>query len=185
MKAAMRSKKSGDVSCGAFMESFGMKTVLYPGSFDPFTNGHLDLVERAGQLFDRVVVAVAVNAAKSPIFTMRERCELIRESCAALAHVEVVAIDGLLVDSLDKYGAQAILRGLRAFSDFEYELQMALMNRTLRKDCETIFMMPTLKNSFVSSTLVKEVARLNGNFEEYVPPPVARALREKLGLAAR
>ena len=162
-----------------------MKTVLYPGSFDPFTNGHLDLVERAGLLFDRVVVAVAVNAAKSPIFTMQERCELMRQSCAKLEHVEVVAIDGLLVDSLNQFGADAILRGLRAFSDFEYELQMALLNRNLRKNCETIFMMPTLKNSFVSSTLVKEVARLHGDFEPYVPPPVAAALREKLGLAAK
>ena len=158
-----------------------MKTVLYPGSFDPFTNGHFDLVERAGLLFDRVVVAVAVNAAKSPIFSMSERCELIRESCAALNHVEVVAIDGLLVDSLEAYGADAILRGLRAFSDFEYELQMALMNRNLKRSCETIFMMPTLKNSFVSSTLIKEVARLGGDIEKYVPPPVARALKRKLG----
>ena len=159
-----------------------MKTVLYPGSFDPFTNGHLDLVERAGLLFDRVIVAVAVNAAKSPIFTMQERCDLIRESCTNLEHVEVVAIDGLLVDSLEHYGADAILRGLRAFSDFEYELQMALLNRNLRRNCETIFMMPTLKNSFVSSTLVKEIARLNGDFEKYVPPPVAAALHRKLNL---
>ncbi len=157
-----------------------MKTVLYPGSFDPFTNGHLDLVERAGLLFDRVIVAVAVNAAKSPIFSMQERCDLIRESCKNLDHVEVVSIDGLLVDSLEYYGADAILRGLRAFSDFEYELQMALLNRNLKKNCETIFMMPTLKNSFVSSTLIKEVARLNGDFEAYVPQPVADALRKKL-----
>ena len=159
-----------------------MKTVLYPGSFDPFTNGHLDLVERAGVLFDRVIVGVAVNAAKSPIFTMQERCELIRQSCAALEHVEVVAIDGLLVDSLEKLGANAILRGLRAFSDFEYELQMALLNRNLRRECETIFMTPTLKNSFVSSSLVKEVAKLGGDFEAYVPPPVAAALHRKLNL---
>ena len=159
-----------------------MKTVLYPGSFDPFTNGHLDLVERAGLLFDRVIVAVAVNAAKSPIFSMQERCDLIRQSCASLEHVEVVAIDGLLVDSLEYYGADAILRGLRAFSDFEYELQMALLNRNLKNRCETIFMMPTLKNSFVSSTLIKEVARLGGNFEEYVPAPVAQALKIKLGV---
>lgn len=158
-----------------------MKTVLYPGSFDPFTNGHLDLVERAGLLFDRVIVAVAVNAAKSPVFTMDERCELIRQSCKDLDHVEVVSIDGLLVDSLEYYGADAILRGLRAFSDFEYELQMALMNRNLKHQCETIFMMPTLKNSFVSSTLVKEVARLGGDFEGYVPVAVADALKEKLG----
>jgi pantetheine-phosphate adenylyltransferase len=159
-----------------------MKTVLYPGSFDPFTNGHLDLVERAGLLFDRVVVAVAVNAAKSPIFTMQERCELIRQSCAKLEHVEVVAIDGLLVDSLNQFGADAILRGLRAFSDFEYELQMALLNRNLRKNCETIFMMPTLKNSFVASSLVKEVAKLKGDFEQYVPEPVAKAVKAKLGI---
>ena len=160
-----------------------MRTAIFPGSFDPFTNGHLDLVERAGLLFDRVIVAVAVNAAKSPIFTMQERCDLIRESCAALDHVDVVAIDGLLVDSLEYFGADAILRGLRAFSDFEYELQMALLNRNLKRQCETIFMMPTLKNSFVSSTLVKEVARLGGNFEEYVPSPVANALKIKLGIA--
>jgi len=169
-------------SIGKKSKGNSMKTVLYPGSFDPFTNGHLDLVERAGLLFDRVIVAVAVNAAKSPIFSMQERCELIRQSCRDLEHVEVVAIDGLLVDSLEYYGADAILRGLRAFSDFEYELQMALLNRNLKRKCETIFMMPTLKNSFVSSTLVKEVARLGGNFEEYVPPPVAQALKKKLDI---
>ena len=159
------------------------RIALFPGSFDPFTNGHLDLVERAGLLFDRVIVAVAINAAKSPIFTMEERCALIRESCIGMKHVEVVAIDGLLVDSLEYFGADAILRGLRAFSDFEYELQMALLNRNLKRQCETIFMMPTLKNSFVSSTLVKEVARLGGAFEEYVPLPVANALKSKLGIA--
>ena len=156
-----------------------MKTVLYPGSFDPFTNGHLDLVERAGLLFDRVIVAVAVNAAKSPIFTMQERCELIRESCSSLEHVEVVSIDGLLVDSLEYYGADAILRGLRAFSDFEYELQMALMNRELLQGCETIFLTPQLENSYVSSTLIKEVARLGADYTAHVPPPVARALNQR------
>ena len=159
-----------------------MKTVLYPGSFDPFTNGHLDLVMRAGQLFDRVIVAVAINSAKNPIFTMEERCELIRESCRDLPHVEVVSFKGLLVDALEVYKANAVLRGLRAFSDFEYELQMALLNRNLKSQCETIFMMPTLKNSFVSSTLVKEVAKLNGDFTGYVPQVVADALRKKLDI---
>lgn len=157
-----------------------MKTVLYPGSFDPFTNGHLDLVTRAGALFDRVIVAVAVNSAKSPLFTLEERRNLIKESCAHLPHVEVVIFNGLLVEAMELYGADAVLRGLRAFSDFEYELQMALMNRNLLTSCETIFMMPTLKNSFVSSSLVKEVARLHGNFECYVPLPVASAVRAKL-----
>ena len=156
-----------------------MKTVLYPGSFDPFTNGHYDLVCRAAQLFDKVIVAVAVNAGKSPMFTLEERRHLIEQCCADLPSVEVVVIEGLLVDSLERYGVQAILRGLRAFSDFEYELQMALMNRNLRPQCETIFLTPTLKNSFVSSSLVKEIARYDGDYQAYVPAPVAEAIKKK------
>ena len=159
-----------------------MRSVLYPGSFDPLTNGHLDLIARASKLFDRVIVAVAVNSEKHPMFTIEERVEMIEEVCQSYNNVCAVPVCGLLVDAVEKYQASALLRGLRAFSDFEYELQMALMNRSLRNDCETIFMMPTLKNSFVSSTLVKEIARLNGDFEKYVPPPVAAALHRKLNL---
>ena len=153
-----------------------MKTVIYPGSFDPFTNGHLDLVERARRLFDKVVVAVAVNSGKNPLFTLEERRQLIVESCAHMPNVEVIAFEGLLVDAVKELKVDAILRGLRAFSDFEYELQMALMNRDLLKNCETIFLTPTVENSFVSSTLIKEVARLGGDFAVHVPAPVARAL---------
>ena len=153
-----------------------MKTVIYPGSFDPFTNGHLDLVERARRLFDKVVVAVAVNSGKNPLFTLEERRQLIVESCAHMPNVEVIAFEGLLVDAVKELKVDAILRGLRAFSDFEYELQMALMNRERLKNCETIFLTPTVENSFVSSTLIKEVARLGGDFAVHVPAPVARAL---------
>jgi len=157
-----------------------MKTVLYPGSFDPFTNGHLDLVVRAGLLFDQVIVAIAVNSEKSPMFTMEERKELIERCCRRLPHVKVVVFHGLLVDAIVQYQAQAVLRGLRAFSDFEYELQMALMNRSLRQSCETIFMMPTLENSFVSSRMVKEVAMLDADFHAYVPPEMVPPIEAKI-----
>lgn len=131
-----------------------MKTVIYPGSFDPFTNGHLDLVERARLLFDKVVVAVAVNSGKNPLFTLEERRQLIEESCAAMPNVEVIAFEGLLVNAVRELKADAILRGLRAFSDFEYELQMALMNRELLKGCETIFLTPPIgKLSFISTKM--------------------------------
>ena len=157
-----------------------MRNVLYPGSFDPLTNGHLDLIARASKLFDRVIVAVAINSEIHPMFSIEERVQMIEESCAAYANVRAVPVCGLLVDAVEKYQANAILRGLRAFSDFEYELQMALMNRSLRDDCETIFMMPTTNNSFVSSRLVKEVANLGADYTKYVPPAVALRIAEKL-----
>ncbi len=157
-----------------------MRTVLYPGSFDPLTNGHLDLIDRAVKLFDKVLVAVAVNSDKTPMFTIDERVQLIKESCAHYRNVEVVSFTGLLVLAVEMYQADAVLRGLRAFSDFEYELQMALMNRSLDDNCETIFMMPNAKNSFVSSRMVKEVAQLGGDFSQYVPPRVQKAIAKKM-----
>ena len=157
-----------------------MKSVLYPGSFDPLTNGHLDLVERASRLFDRVIVAVGTNLEKHPMFSREEREALFRECCRELPNIEVVSIDGLTVDALERFEANALLRGLRAFSDFEYELQMALMNRSLKEECETIFMTPTTNNSFVSSSLVKEVARHGGDFAQYVLEVVAEAIMLKL-----
>lgn len=161
------------------------KRVMYPGSFDPFTNGHLDLVERAAALFDELIVAVAVNMEKNPLFSIEERAGLIRECVGHLPNVRVITFQGLLVEAMSMSDAQAILRGLRAFSDFEYELQMALMNRSLKEKCETVFMMPTAENSFVSSRMVKEVATLGGDFSRYVPEPVHRALMRKLGGQAR
>lgn len=157
-----------------------MKRVIYPGSFDPFTNGHEDLVRRAAVLFDEVLVAVAVNQEKTPMFTIEERVRLIAECCADLKQVRVISFQGLLVDAVREYDAGAALRGVRAFSDFEYELQMAFMNRSLQPGYETVFLMPKVENSFVSSRVVKEVATLGGDFSAYVPETVRRAILEKL-----
>lgn len=158
-----------------------MKRVLYPGSFDPFTIGHFDLVERACKLFDEVIVGVAVNPGKNPLFTLQERADLIAESCKNFPNVKVVSFEGLLIDAVQNLQADAVLRGLRAFSDFEYELQMALTNRSMLDSCETIFMMPNANTSFISSHMVKEVALLHGKFEQYVPSVVADAVHKKLG----
>lgn len=154
-----------------------MRRVLYPGSFDPVTNGHLDLIRRAGRLFDEVFVAVAVNSDKNALFTSVERMAMLSESCRALPNIKIVEFQGLLVDAINYYQANAVLRGLRAFSDFEYELQMALMNRKLQEDCETIFMMPSSDNSFISSRLIKEIALFNGDFASFVPPVVVEKLK--------
>ncbi|MBR2435310.1 MAG: pantetheine-phosphate adenylyltransferase [Lentisphaeria bacterium] len=156
-----------------------MRTVLYPGSFDPVTNGHYDVVRRAASLFDKLVILVAVNGEKSPLFSFGERVELLKEVTKDIPNVEVLSYQGLLVDALAKFDACAVIRGLRAVSDFEYEFQMALMNRELNKNCETVFMMPSPEYSFVSSRLIKEIARCGGDISTFVPDCVARAIHNK------
>jgi pantetheine-phosphate adenylyltransferase len=156
-----------------------MKTVLYPGSFDPVTNGHFDVIKRASALFDKVVVAAAVNGEKTPLFTFDERVQLLKEVCKDIPNVEIVSFQGLLVNALAEFDACAVIRGLRAVSDFEYEFQMALMNRELNQKCETLFMMPSPDYSFVSSKLIKEIARCKGDISAFVPPCVADAIYAK------
>jgi pantetheine-phosphate adenylyltransferase len=158
------------------------RVALYPGSFDPITLGHLDILERAMEIFDRVVVSVLRNPDKQPLFSVEERVELIREATRTLdGEVEVDAFDGLTVEHAERVGAIAIVRGLRAVSDFESEFQMALMNRRLDPDIHTVFLMTSAPNVFMSSALVKEVCRLGGDISEFVPPPVAEALRRRIG----
>jgi len=158
-----------------------MKLAIYPGSFDPIHNGHLDVIERATRLWGRVLVAVAYNEAKDGFFTSDERVELIREATSHLDTVDVVSFHGLLVDFVRERKGDVVLRGLRAVSDFEYEFQMALMNRSLDESLETVFLMPSQENIYLSSRIVKEVARLGGQIEDFVPTVVRKALREKLG----
>lgn len=157
-----------------------MRTVIYPGSFDPLTNGHLDLVHRAAKLFDRVIVAITTNESKHPLFTLEERLKLVRESVKDLKNVEVETFQGLLVDYVESRQGDAIVRGLRAVSDFEFEFQLALTNRKLNERIETIFMMPKDTYTFLSSRIVKEVARLGGNISGFVPEHVRIALALKL-----
>ena len=157
-----------------------MKTAVYPGSFDPLTNGHLDLIARAARLFDRVVLAVAQNDEKRPLFTLEDRLEMARQTVVDLENVEVDVFDGLLVDYVESLSGSVVIRGLRAVSDFEFEFQMALMNRKLNERVETIFMMPRDTYTFLSSRLVKEIARLGGDIGPFVTPLVKAALLEKL-----
>jgi pantetheine-phosphate adenylyltransferase len=156
------------------------KLAIYPGSFDPVTNGHLDLIERASKLFGRLVVTVARNAEKAPMFTLKERVEMLREATQPFPNVEVDTFDGLLVDYARKLGARVLLRGIRAVSDYEYELQMALMNRRLEPQLETVFMLPAVEYSFLSSHLVRELAVFGGPLTGLVPPAVEQRLRIKV-----
>ena len=159
-----------------------MKNVLaiYPGSFDPVTNGHLDLIERGAKIFDRLVVAILRNFDKEPLFTIDERVEMLREVTRPWENVEVDVFSGLLVEYARLREANVILRGIRAVSDYEYELQMALMNRKLNRDIETVFMMPALSYSYLSSRLVREIAQLGGPITGLVPPVVEERLRTKI-----
>ena len=157
-----------------------MRTAIYAGSFDPITHGHEDLVRRSLEFVDRLVVAVATNVSKTPLFTLEERMDLIRAAAGDDPRVEVRQFNGLLVDFAREVGAKLIIRGLRAVSDFEYEFQMALMNRHLSPQLETVFMVPSLDSTYISSSLVREVARFGGDVSGLVHPTVAAALREKV-----
>ncbi|HTD68534.1 MAG TPA: pantetheine-phosphate adenylyltransferase [Candidatus Limnocylindria bacterium] len=157
-----------------------MRTVIYPGSFDPFTNGHLDIAQRAAKLFDTVIVAVANNAEKKPLFTLEERVGFVQESIGHLPNVRVDSFSGLLVNYVEQCGGQAVIRGLRAISDFEFEFQLALMNRKLNERIETIFMMPKETYTFLSSRIIKEIARFNGDVRPFVPAHIEAALKKKL-----
>ncbi len=156
------------------------KIAVYPGTFDPVTNGHLDLIGRGLRLFDKIVVAIGTNPLKAPLFTLEERTEMIREVIGQAEEVEITGFDGLLVDFARDKGACAILRGLRAVSDFDYELQRALMNRKLDRDIETVFLMTGFRWIYISSTIVKEAAQFGGSVKGLVPPSVEERLKRKL-----
>jgi len=157
---------------------------IYPGSFDPLTNGHLDLIERGSKIFGELVVAILRNSEKNPLFTVEERLEMLRHETSRFGNVQVSTFDGLLVEFCRLQQAQAVLRGIRAISDYEYELQMALMNRRLEPGIETVFMMPAETYSYVSSRLVKEVFRLGGNVTGLIPQHVEERLRKRFAEVA-
>ncbi len=157
-----------------------MNIVVYPGTFDPITNGHTDLIERAGRLFDKVVVAIAASPKKQPLFSLEQRIELVEKVTAGMDHVEVCGFDGLLTEFMKQQNANVLLRGLRAVSDFEYEFQLANMNRALSPNIESLFLTPSEQYSFVSSTLIREIALLRGDVAKFVHPAVQAALAEQL-----
>lgn len=157
-----------------------MKTAVYPGSFDPVTYGHLDIIERATNIFDRVVVAVLQNSSKTPLFSVDERIDMLKKTTSLFKNVEIDSFSGLLADYMEQNNYRVIIKGLRMLSDFEYEFQMALMNKKLNNDIETLFMMTNSKYAYLSSSIVKEIAKFNGDISEFVPEYVAIKFKEKL-----
>lgn len=158
-----------------------MKTVIYPGTFDPITNGHVDLVERAAQLFDHVVVAIAYSEKKTPLFTLEDRIDLCQQSLVHLDNIEVCGFSNLLTDFAKSRDARCVLRGLRAVADFEYEFQLANMNRAMYPEFESVFLTPSVQLSYISSSLVREIASLGGDVAAFVPAPVCAALAARFG----
>ena len=156
-----------------------MQKVIYPGTFDPVTNGHIDVIRRAAELFSEVVVTVAINPGKAPLFTTEERVKMLKDSLKDFPNVSVDSFDGLVVDHAKQLGATGIIRGLRAISDFEFEFQMALMNRKLAGDISTIFLMPHEKYTYLNSTIIRNLASLHSDVSDFVPPIVQKALKSK------
>lgn len=158
---------------------------VYPGTFDPVTYGHIDLVERASRIFDRVIVSIAANLNKKPLFSLQERVDLTAQVFTGYRNVEVHGFDGLLLDFAKQQGANVILRGLRAVADFDYEFQLASMNRFLNSEIESMFLMPAENYMYISSSIVREIAALGGDVKGFVPPPIVQALHKKLGKTLR
>jgi len=156
-----------------------MKRAIYPGTFDPFTNGHLDIVERAASLFDEVVITVAKNSSKKPLFSIDDRVEMIKESVSSHPNIRVDSFEGLLVDYVKKQNATIIIRGVRMISDFEFEFQMALMNRKLAEHITTVFLMPDERYTYLSSSIIREIAQLGGDCTPFVPSKIEKRLKEK------
>ena len=157
-----------------------MKTAIYPGSFDPITNGHLDIIKRGAEIFDKIIVAVLINVDKKGLFEIEERVELIKKATSDIKNIEIISFEGLLIDLLKEENSSIILRGLRAVSDFEYEMQMALMNNKLDSDVETVFMMTSAENSFLSSSAIKQVAKFGGNMDGLVPNNIIKDIERKI-----